>query len=133
MPSTHRRNEGQSAIGLVPSAVTTATERRMSSGHWLLASAPDIRKAHAQWRGEGETWLRPGALFTAVMISAAVIHAAVGDALTHAKRGSIHVIVTRLSDSVVQLSVVDLAHELPGRRMSGEGDESGQGWPSSRH
>ncbi|MFJ7586931.1 hypothetical protein ACIQZO_05965 [Streptomyces sp. NPDC097617] len=51
----------------------------MASGHWLLSAAESISDATAQWKDDGETWLRPGALFAAVMVSAAVVHSAMGE------------------------------------------------------
>jgi hypothetical protein len=50
----------------------------MASGHWLLASAPLIPTARSEWSNKGAAWLRPGLLFGAVIIEAAVIHAALG-------------------------------------------------------
>lgn len=79
MPSTRTRNDGNSGLGLVPTAITTANERRMASGHWLLAAADSIPDANARWKYDGEACLRTGALFTAVMISAAVVHSAIGE------------------------------------------------------
>ncbi|MFF4391420.1 hypothetical protein ACFY0G_32225 [Streptomyces sp. NPDC001552] len=56
--------------------MTTRPERRLAAGHWLLASAPSIPDARRQWRDSGSTWLRTGALYSALMIPAAVMHAA---------------------------------------------------------
>lgn len=78
MPSTDKRDDGDSGLGLVPTALTTRTERRMASGHWLLASASSFRDAVAEWKDCGETWLRPGALFSAVTIPAPIVHTAIG-------------------------------------------------------
>ncbi|WP_327385091.1 hypothetical protein [Streptomyces sp. NBC_01207] len=61
-----------------PGAITTRTERRTASGHWLLAAAPLISRGLANWKDIGATWLRPGILFGAVSIPAGVVHAAVG-------------------------------------------------------
>lgn len=50
----------------------------MAAGHWLLASARSRPDAVTEWREQGATLLRPGLLFGAVSIPAALVHAAVG-------------------------------------------------------
>lgn len=80
MPSTEPRDDGDSArrpdTSLTASAVTTRFERRLASGHWLLASAPIVPAAMSSWKENGAAYLIPGGLFCAVMIPAAVMHAA---------------------------------------------------------
>jgi hypothetical protein len=90
MPSTHARDT--EAAGLVPTrpraagtgaapeagALSTRAERRLASGQWLAASAPVRTQARTEWDERAVTWLRPGVLFAAVVIRAAVVHAAVG-------------------------------------------------------
>jgi hypothetical protein len=44
----------------------------------LLGAAPTLDQARADWADWGATWLRPGVLFTAVTLSAGLIHQAVG-------------------------------------------------------
>ncbi|MFM9446972.1 hypothetical protein [Streptomyces acidiscabies] len=48
------------------------------SERWLLSAAPVPAQARPEWEENGAAWLRPGVLFTAVVIPAGVIHAAVG-------------------------------------------------------
>lgn len=90
MPSTHARDN--EAAGLVPTrtraagtsaapdavALSTRAERMLASGDWLLSSAPIQAQAKTEWDENGAAWLRPGVLFTAVVIRAAVVHAATG-------------------------------------------------------
>jgi hypothetical protein len=45
---------------------------------WLLSAAPDPAHARAHWADAGVAWLRPGLLFTAVIVQASVMHRAVG-------------------------------------------------------
>ncbi|MEU2823010.1 hypothetical protein ABZ763_12210 [Streptomyces bacillaris] len=58
--------------------VTTGAERRIAGGNWLLGAAPSLRGARASWEESGTAWLRPGALFGAIIIRASVVHAALG-------------------------------------------------------
>ncbi|TXR99729.1 hypothetical protein EAO73_27615 [Streptomyces sp. col6] len=53
-------------------------ERELASAHWLLSAAPDIGRSRAEWQDRGSTWLRPGFLFGAVAVRAALVHAALG-------------------------------------------------------
>lgn len=73
--------EGE-VVGLVPAGpqevVTSRAERLLASGHWLLSAAPLRPHAKVEWRENGAAWLRPGALFAAVVIRAFVVHAAIG-------------------------------------------------------
>ncbi|KPI33246.1 hypothetical protein OV450_1334 [Actinobacteria bacterium OV450] len=82
MPSTHTRDDEGSALRpetpLSAASLTTLAERRLASGHWLLASATTLPVAMRTWRENGAAWLRPGALYCAVLIPAAVMHAATG-------------------------------------------------------
>lgn len=57
---------------------TPETEQRRSVTEWLSSSAPTSSLAHAQWAESGVAWLRPGRLFTAVVVSASLMHEAVG-------------------------------------------------------
>ncbi|WP_190122156.1 hypothetical protein [Streptomyces inusitatus] len=50
----------------------------MAAGRWLLSAARSIPKASKDWEEHGSAWLRPGALFGAVIIPAGLIHAALG-------------------------------------------------------
>ncbi|MFF4385638.1 hypothetical protein ACFY0G_02410 [Streptomyces sp. NPDC001552] len=59
-----------------PGAITTRTERQAAAGHWLLAASPLISRGLADWKDKGVTRLRPGIMFGAVSIPAALIHAA---------------------------------------------------------
>ncbi|WP_330248624.1 MULTISPECIES: hypothetical protein [unclassified Streptomyces] len=58
--------------------MTSRAERLLASGHWLLSAAPLRPHAKVEWRENGAAWLRPGALFAAVVIRAFVVHAAIG-------------------------------------------------------
>lgn len=58
--------------------VQLGREQRLAGGHWLLGSAPSLQEARADWEESGSAWLRPGALFGAVIIRADVVHAALG-------------------------------------------------------
>ncbi|MEU6928917.1 ATP-binding protein [Streptomyces sp. NPDC046374] len=51
----------------------------------------------------------------------------VSNAITHAGRGSIRVIVTRQAEHVVRLAVVDFSRELPRRREAAGDAEDGRG------
>jgi len=67
------KGQGESTIML-----TTRPERQLASGTWLLAAAPLRAQAVSEWEDSGAAWLRPGALFTAVIMPASLVHAAVG-------------------------------------------------------
>lgn len=56
-----------------------------------------------------------------------VISELVSNAVAHARRESIRVIVTRQDDRLVRLAVVDLSHTLPEPRPAEQDDESGRG------
>ncbi|MGW5925215.1 hypothetical protein ACWF2L_03075 [Streptomyces anulatus] len=58
--------------------VELGREQRLAGGHWLLAAAPSVKEARADWEESGSAWLRPGALFGAVVVRASVLHAALG-------------------------------------------------------
>ncbi|MFJ9886136.1 hypothetical protein ACIQRW_09750 [Streptomyces sp. NPDC091287] len=53
-----------------------ARERTLAGEHWLLGAASSVRAARADWAENGTTFLTPGALFGAVLVRAAVVHAA---------------------------------------------------------
>ncbi|MFH9197205.1 hypothetical protein ACH4KO_06805 [Streptomyces anulatus] len=53
-----------------------ARERTLAGEHWLLGAASSVRAARADWAEDGTTFLSPGALFGAVLVRAAVVHAA---------------------------------------------------------
>lgn len=65
-------------ISKAVTAVTTGRERALAGGQWLLGAAPSLQEARADWEESGSAWLRPGALFGAVVIRASVVHAALG-------------------------------------------------------
>ncbi|MET9127140.1 hypothetical protein [Streptomyces sp. NPDC004528] len=56
--------------------VTKGADRLRAAGHWLLTAAPDLNQSRREWDAEDVTFLRCGALFTAVSIPRAVVHAA---------------------------------------------------------
>jgi hypothetical protein len=45
---------------------------------WLLTAAPAIPQAETAWRDGRPTWLVPGVLFSAVLVPADIVHAALG-------------------------------------------------------
>jgi hypothetical protein len=59
-------------------SLTTSAERVLAGGHWLLPAAPEIEAGRADWKDTGSAWLRPGALFGAVIVPASLVHAALG-------------------------------------------------------
>ncbi|MEU1815117.1 hypothetical protein ABZ543_07960 [Streptomyces roseifaciens] len=61
-----------------PEAVTTRTEHQAAVSHWLLAGARSASEAHTGWEESGTAWLCPDQLFTAVIVPADVVHAALG-------------------------------------------------------
>ncbi|MBU6536370.1 hypothetical protein ACFUIW_13830 [Streptomyces sp. NPDC057245] len=81
MTSTHTTGGPVDAVPAVSApagVVTTAVERALSAGHWLLVSAPLRAQARVEWEERGAAWLRPGVLFAAVSMPADVLHAALG-------------------------------------------------------
>ncbi|MFI6701634.1 ATP-binding protein [Streptomyces sp. NPDC050509] len=56
-----------------------------------------------------------------------VISELVTNAIAHARRDSVRVTVTRLSDERVQVAVVDLSREHPKPRPAGPDEETGRG------
>lgn len=64
--------------GIPSPRLTSGEERRKAGGHWLLGAAPASGPAREDWDDWGSTWLRPGVLFTAVTVSADLIHRALG-------------------------------------------------------
>lgn len=56
-----------------------------------------------------------------------VISELLTNAVLHARRDSVRVTVTRLSDERVRVAVVDLSHEYPEPRPAGSDAESGRG------
>ncbi|MFJ3439254.1 hypothetical protein ACIPMU_37750 [Streptomyces cyaneofuscatus] len=58
--------------------VELGREKRLAGGRWLLGAAPSLEEARVGWEESGSAWLRPGALFGAVVIRASVVHAALG-------------------------------------------------------
>ncbi|MEE1927940.1 hypothetical protein V1J52_06985 [Streptomyces sp. TRM 70351] len=58
--------------------MTTSGERAKAGGHWLLSAAPSTEQSYGRWTTMGAAWLRPGALFGAVLVPADVVHGAVG-------------------------------------------------------
>ncbi|MFD3996123.1 hypothetical protein [Streptomyces sp. NPDC058583] len=59
-------------------SISTASERRLASEHWLLSAAPDARRARVQWATYGVALLRCGGLFSAVRIPAGLVYEAAG-------------------------------------------------------
>ncbi|WNI20300.1 ATP-binding protein [Actinacidiphila sp. ITFR-21] len=57
--------------------MSTQSERRMASGHWLLAASAEGPRTYGQWDQAGSAWLRPGVLFAVAVVTADVVHAAV--------------------------------------------------------
>ncbi|WP_103536038.1 hypothetical protein [Streptomyces sp. SM11] len=53
-----------------------AREQTLTGEHWLLGAASSVRAAWADWAEGGTTFLTPGVLFGAVIVRAAVVHAA---------------------------------------------------------
>ncbi|MFW3477117.1 hypothetical protein ACN24M_39265 [Streptomyces microflavus] len=60
-------------------SVTTASERALAGGQWLLGAAPSRQEARASWEENGSAWLRPGVLFGAITMPAGLVHAALGE------------------------------------------------------
>ncbi|MFD4644798.1 hypothetical protein [Streptomyces sp. NPDC058441] len=58
--------------------VHSARDRELASAHWLLSAALAIKEARREWAENGITVLRCGGLFTAIRISASIVHAAAG-------------------------------------------------------
>ncbi|WP_157901149.1 hypothetical protein [Streptomyces davaonensis] len=58
--------------------VHSRADRELAVTHWLLLSAPDTHRARTEWSETGIALLRCGGLFTAVRLSAALVHAASG-------------------------------------------------------
>lgn len=58
--------------------VVPARSGRMESGFWLLSAAPSLHQTRTDWAEKGAAWLRPGLVFAAVSVPAALMHAAVG-------------------------------------------------------
>ncbi|MFF4501628.1 hypothetical protein [Streptomyces sp. NPDC001401] len=54
----------------------TRADRHLAAGHWLLSAAEDTQQARKEWADNGITLLRCGTLFTAVRLTAALVHAA---------------------------------------------------------
>lgn len=61
-----------------PPVGLASSEQRLAGGRWLSFAAPSPDGARADWACWGATWLRPGGLFTAVTVSACLVHAAAG-------------------------------------------------------
>jgi hypothetical protein len=61
-----------------PTGDATGSRCLGDGGHWLLAASPTPGQAAAEWADSGVAWLRPGGLFTAVIVRADVMHQAVG-------------------------------------------------------
>lgn len=55
-----------------------SAEQLLAAGHWLLSATSTPRQARAAWADSGSAWLQPGAVFTAVIVRAGVMHGAVG-------------------------------------------------------
>jgi hypothetical protein len=72
MPSTRatQTDEDRDVPPAPPLTTTANTTRaeRLSSGHWLVSTAPSPRQARAGRAGPGTAWLRPSALFTAIAV-----------------------------------------------------------------
>lgn len=56
--------------------VELGREQRLAGGHWLLGAAPSLQVARKNWEEDGATFLKPGVLFGAIVVRAAVVHAA---------------------------------------------------------
>ncbi|MFD3848210.1 hypothetical protein ACFWVB_20260 [Streptomyces microflavus] len=58
--------------------VSPVRERMLAHGDWLLGTVPPPTRplAWTDWETRGTTWLKPGTLFGAVVIRAALVHAA---------------------------------------------------------
>lgn len=52
--------------------------RPMSADQWLLEAAPLVSVAVDEWATDGAAWLRPGALFGAIVLPADLVHAVIG-------------------------------------------------------
>ncbi|MFG3406497.1 hypothetical protein [Streptomyces sp. NPDC048142] len=61
---------------LTGNGVSLGRERVLAGEHWLLAAAPSVRRVRLDWADCGTTFLTPGVLFGAVIVRAAVVHAA---------------------------------------------------------
>lgn len=59
-----------------PGRIVSGAERRLAVQYWLLVAAEDRDRARKQWQRDGHTLLRCGGVFSAIRISAHLIHAA---------------------------------------------------------
>ncbi|MFI6977224.1 hypothetical protein ACIBSV_01395 [Embleya sp. NPDC050154] len=50
--------------------------RLVAFGTWLPSAAPSKAQAHVQWYESGAAWLRPGMVFSAVVVPARLVHVA---------------------------------------------------------
>ncbi|SED08491.1 Anti-sigma regulatory factor (Ser/Thr protein kinase) [Streptomyces sp. 2131.1] len=58
---------------------------------------------------------------------ALIVGELVANAVLHARRGSIRVVVERVTERTVRVAVTDFARELPVECRPGDGDEGGRG------
>lgn len=69
---------GGASAGCGSNHIALGSERRLAVEHWLLVAAPDISQARWEW-GRGDlTFLRCGAMFTALRIPGDTARAAAG-------------------------------------------------------
>ncbi|MET9290924.1 hypothetical protein [Streptomyces sp. NPDC003077] len=62
----------------VSGTMTAHAERELTVEHWLLSAARDAETARAEWASHGVALLRCGSTFSAIRISASVVHQAAG-------------------------------------------------------
>ncbi|TXR96654.1 ATP-binding protein [Streptomyces sp. col6] len=58
---------------------------------------------------------------------ASIVTELVTNAVRHARRGSIRVVVERITERTVRVAVSDFSRELPVKCRAGDGDEEGRG------
>ncbi|MFH0516312.1 hypothetical protein ACHBTE_03950 [Streptomyces sp. M41] len=56
--------------------IQSRTDRHLAAGHWFLSAAEDTQRARREWTENGITLLPCGTLFTAVRLTAGLVHAA---------------------------------------------------------
>lgn len=73
-------SSAQLGVSGLPPGVTvhTRAECDLAAAEWLVQAAGDRHLAVSEWQRDGTAWLRPGVLFSAVSVSADLVHAAIG-------------------------------------------------------
>lgn len=77
-PGDHTRDLMLEAEASAGAGTCMSAGRNLAAAQWLSLATPSVRQAVAEWQDRGAAWLRPGALFTAVIVRASLLHEAVG-------------------------------------------------------